>query len=279
MDNRSRYRVVEPQPVKPAPKPVILGGVKVRAMPKTAAAKNKRSFRWPKQLVLPKLTIPKVSFNKIPNFGKPINHAALSVKSLYKKSTGSFASNRKLQIGSAVAVVCIVTAVVLAVSLGGGSDKTVNNPSTAVLGTNSNGQSTGQVQSQNSCPGGDEQPDFDLLFPKGKTAQDLGGICRTSPQTSSAVFTYVDTVGVNNIVKVNQQQIPEQLSTTEKLSAFAAENYYKNIINANGITIYYGSDIKGSQFLVFTEKNLLVFIRSDSKLEDIVWSSYIASLE
>ncbi len=128
------------------------------------------------------------------------------------------------------------------------------------------------------CPGGDEKPKFDLLFPLGKNEKSLGGVCRTSPKTSAPVFTYRDVV--NSVkVKVSQQVAPKGMLKEEDLASFAKQNYYNEMFMVNDTKVYAGMSARGEQFIVMVKNNLLIFITADKKIDNTEWVKYISVLK
>ena len=53
----------------------------------------------------------------------------------------------------------------------------------------------------------------------------------------------------------------------------------KDELKIDDMTVYVGNSIRGPQSLVFTKRNLLILIRSETKISDPEWASYIASLQ
>jgi hypothetical protein len=136
----------------------------------------------------------------------------------------------------------------------------------------------GSTNTDTKCPYKNEKPDFKILFPSGKSEKSLGGVCRTSPQSSAPVFTYRDLV-VGAKIKVNQQEIPKNLDTEEGLASFAKQNYYNETFEVDNIMVYAGSDSKGAQYLAMVKNGVFIIIQAEKKQDTLAWVKYISSLK
>jgi hypothetical protein len=192
-----------------------------------------------------------------------------------KKTTASFKRVVKHCYGQSSRRQKITTLIVTAVLLSAGIiaiDKIITNK-----GNNPAKVKGAETKVVVECPGGNEKPKFDLIFPAGKDAKSLGGICRTSPKTSAPVFTYRDKIG-NIKIKVNQQVVPRGMAKPEDLSSFAKQNYYNEMFMVNETKVYAGQSARGEQFLVLVKNNLLIFITADKKIDINKWVEYISLL-
>lgn len=124
-----------------------------------------------------------------------------------------------------------------------------------------------------------KDPSFTAVLPAGKSIDDLGGWARVSPLEKDPVFAYTDTVdGVQ--LNVSQQQLPESLRTnTVQEVAKLAEGFAANEkIVAGDTTAYLGTSIRGPQSVIFVKQDLLILIKSSTKLTNERWIEYIGSL-
>lgn len=124
-----------------------------------------------------------------------------------------------------------------------------------------------------------ESPKFSTLLPEGKKIDDLGGWARVSPPDAVPVFAYLDSVdGV--AIRVSQQELPKDLrtSTYAKIEEVAKQFSANERVTADDLTAYVGTSIKGPQSVVFAKNNLLILIKSDSKISNDAWGTYINNL-
>jgi molybdopterin-binding protein len=127
---------------------------------------------------------------------------------------------------------------------------------------------------------GGDKPDFTTILPTGKTIDKLGGWGRVSPPTSAPVFAYSDMLGGTHIV-VSEQQVPasfennlqgqvaqiaKQLGATTKLQT------------ANGTALYSGVTTSGVQSLVLSKADLLILIRTVSRVDNKIMEDYVDNL-
>ena len=120
---------------------------------------------------------------------------------------------------------------------------------------------------------------FPTVLPAGKTVDDFGGWKRVSPAGSELVVAYADKIDTVAI-RVSQQPLPDKfLADTQKGIANLAQDFgATEKITISGNQIYIGTSSNGPQSVIFTKKNLLVLIKSDSKVSDDSWAKYINSL-
>lgn len=121
-----------------------------------------------------------------------------------------------------------------------------------------------------------DKPDFAALTPGDK---DVAWSHLKSPSGDS-FYVYTDTVG-GAAIRVSQQQLPQNFKgDTSGQLAELAKNYNANrTLIVAGTTIYIGSDTKGQQSLLFTQRSLLIMITCDAVLNDHQWTEYINSLQ
>lgn len=123
-------------------------------------------------------------------------------------------------------------------------------------------------------------PRYQTVLPSGKTIKDLGGWKKlTPPNDGTPFYSYTDLV--NGVaVNVSQQQLPPsfQSNTNEKVAELAKAYNATSRLQVGGLTVYIGLSAKGPQSVIFAKDNLLVFIKSEKKISDDAWKSYITSL-
>lgn len=125
-----------------------------------------------------------------------------------------------------------------------------------------------------------QTPDYKTLLPDGKSIGDLGGWERVSPKDKNPVFAYKDSIGQVSIL-VSQQPIPANFkgSVDTSVAKLASDFTANQKLPAAGTTAYVGTSIKGPQSVVLAKDDVLILIKSDSKVEDQQWVKYIESLK
>jgi len=119
-----------------------------------------------------------------------------------------------------------------------------------------------------------KEPDYKTVVPKDKTVSELGGWKLISPPGKEPVFAYGDTIdGIP--ISVSQQPLPAGSQVAEIAQKFNATDK----IDADGTTVYVGTSSKGPQSAIFTKNNLLVLIKSESKVSPVSWSNYVKTLK
>jgi hypothetical protein len=125
-----------------------------------------------------------------------------------------------------------------------------------------------------------EQPQYATVLPSGKTIESLGGWHRVSPTGRAPVFAFADSIdGVS--ISVSEQPLPanfkdDPAGQVAKLAQSFAAN---DKVMAGHTAAYIGTSIKGPQSVITTQGNLLILIRSDSKISDPHWVNYITNLQ
>jgi hypothetical protein len=127
---------------------------------------------------------------------------------------------------------------------------------------------------------GKRAPNYATVLPTGKKIEDLGGWSRVSPPDRNPVFAYTDTIDQSPI-NVSQQPLPDSFKsdTTGKISELAKGYAATDKETAGGTDFYVGTSIKGPQSVILTKNNLLILIKSTSKLTTDQWTKYISSLQ
>jgi hypothetical protein len=124
-----------------------------------------------------------------------------------------------------------------------------------------------------------KQPQYTTVTPSGKDIQDLGGWKRVSPQDRNPVFAFADKIG-DVPINVSQQPLPDSFKSAkdEKVKEVALGFNASDKIVADGTTIYIGSSSDGPQSVIASKGDLLILIKSTSKIENNAWGEYIKSL-
>lgn len=123
-------------------------------------------------------------------------------------------------------------------------------------------------------------PDFPTKLPAGKTIEQFGGWTRVSPSDRNPVFAYVDTIdGVP--VNVSQQPLPADFrgDTAEQIAILAKGYNATEKLTAGDTTIYLGTSAKGPQSAILAKDNLLILMKSATKLDNASWTTYVDSLK
>lgn len=123
----------------------------------------------------------------------------------------------------------------------------------------------------------DQKADFAYSLPKGNS-EGLDGAVKFNAERK--VVNFRDSIG-GIAITISQQPLPEGFKedTDAKVKKLAEEfSATKTIATANP-TAYIGSSEKGPQTVIFSKKNLLVFIQSTKKIDDHDWAEYITNLQ
>lgn len=122
-------------------------------------------------------------------------------------------------------------------------------------------------------------PQYETLLPTNKSIAELGGWNRVSPPDKSPVFSYTDKIE-NIFISVSEQPLPDAFKSEPELqTSKLAESYNATTkFDANGTTVYLGNSAAGPQSIIFTKNNLLILIKSQNKINEKAWISYIQAL-
>ena len=125
-----------------------------------------------------------------------------------------------------------------------------------------------------------QSPQYQTILPRGRTIQQLGGWSRVSPQNSAPVYSYADTLE-SVVISVSQQPLPESFKSEPELqTSKLAESYSATTkFDANGTTVYLGTSASGPQSVIFTKNKLLFLIKSQNKISENAWKSYVQALK
>lgn len=156
--------------------------------------------------------------------------------------------------GSGIVAVVIVVAVVTLIA---GGNKDSDNP--AVLSDQ------------------DQKAEFAYSLPKG-SSETIDGPVRFD--STRKVVNYRDSIGGVEIT-ISQQQLPSGFKddTANKVKKLAEDFSATKAITTANPTAYLGQDVKGPQTVIFSKKDLLVFIQSTNKIDEHDWAEYITNLQ
>ncbi len=117
------------------------------------------------------------------------------------------------------------------------------------------------------------KPPFQVATPK----KDLHS-GQVAYDSTKGVAVYSIKLKDRNLV-VSQQLLPEGFKSdpTSRLKTLAETIYAKDAIAGKNSTAYLGTSIKGPQTLVFVTNELLVFIKSDGKIDNDQWRTILDS--
>jgi hypothetical protein len=125
-----------------------------------------------------------------------------------------------------------------------------------------------------------DAPEFETVSPKNKSVNSIGGWSRISPPASDPVYAYTDTIdGIS--ISVSEQPLPTSFKGNEstQVAELAKKFFATDTIDADGTKVYIGTSAKGPQSVIFTKDSLLILIKSEQKVNDAAWASYINSLQ
>ncbi|HSX17043.1 MAG TPA: hypothetical protein VLH86_03000 [Patescibacteria group bacterium] len=124
-------------------------------------------------------------------------------------------------------------------------------------------------------------PDYPTVLPAGKTIDKLGGWGRVSPADKNPVFAYSDSLNGMHII-VSEQPLPSGFNgdLQNRLAQVAKQfNTTEKVTLDDGSTMYLGVATNGAQSVVFSKHDLLILVRSVSKVDNQSWASYANSLQ
>ena len=123
-------------------------------------------------------------------------------------------------------------------------------------------------------------PAYQTVLPNSKSINQLGGWQRISPPKESPIFAYADSI--NGVaISVSQQPLPESFkeNAVSQIAEIARQGYYSTKIAAGTTVVYVGTSVKGPQSAILTKNGLLIFIKSQQKIDDAAWATYVESLK
>lgn len=188
-----------------------------------------------------------ISFGNLPKISRP----KLPSKTAIKTQARKFLANKK--------AVTLTSVIIIA---GAGA---------AIYLNTTQGSRSGQTSS--------DTPTYTTITPADKTAGTVTWK-RVSPPKSDPVFAYADKVA-NVAIIVSQQPVPDGFKddvdgkTAELAKGFGATTK----IDAGDVKVYVGTSSDGPQSAIFVKNNLLVLIKSQSKIGNEDWANYIKALD
>ncbi|HSX35585.1 MAG TPA: hypothetical protein VLH84_01465 [Patescibacteria group bacterium] len=120
-------------------------------------------------------------------------------------------------------------------------------------------------------------PTFATITPAGKSMTNWSKI---SPPGRDPVYAYADQInGVR--VDVSEQPLPASFktNTADQIASMAQGFNATQKMTLSSTTVYIGTSANGPQSLIFTEKGLLILIRSTSRVSADQWAGYISKLQ
>jgi len=123
-------------------------------------------------------------------------------------------------------------------------------------------------------------PSYTTMLPKGKSVESLGGWKRVSPPGKDPVFAFSDSID-SVPISVSEQPLPQSFKndTSGQVAELAQKFSATDKLDAGSMTVYIGTSSKGPQSVIFAKNNLLVLIKSEKKIEDASWTTYVQSLQ
>lgn len=123
------------------------------------------------------------------------------------------------------------------------------------------------------------EPDYQTVLPAEKSIEELGGWKLSSPPNNDPVFSYSDSLD-QIAISVSQQPIPKSFEgdIDSKVAELAEQNNATTELTVDNLKVYIGSSAKGPQSVIFVKDELLVFIKSQERINNDSWSEYIRSL-
>lgn len=122
-------------------------------------------------------------------------------------------------------------------------------------------------------------PTFPTVSPKTKSIETLGGWKRVSPPGKDPVFAYTDSIDGVPII-VSQQALPSSFSDNreQKVAELAKKFNATKTVEVGNTKMYLGTSAKGPQSAIVAKNNILILIKSERKISDKAWVSYLQTL-
>ena len=100
-----------------------------------------------------------------------------------------------------------------------------------------------------------------------------------SPPDRNPVFAYVDKIGTVP-VNVSQQPLPDgfEVGSDDQVEQLAAGYKANEKITVGNSVVHIGTSAKGPQSVIFAKGNLLVLIKSTTRIDNNNWAQYVNSL-
>jgi len=124
------------------------------------------------------------------------------------------------------------------------------------------------------------KPDYDTVLPAGKKIEDFGGWVRVSPPDKNPVYAYADKID-NVLINVSEQPVPDSFKKDidTAMDDLAAQYSANDKIKVGAVTAYIGTSLKGPQSVLLVKGDILILMKSASKIADTHWETYIRSLQ
>ncbi len=126
----------------------------------------------------------------------------------------------------------------------------------------------------------EDAPEFELVYPEGKSREDFDSIAVVSPPGSPLAYAYLDKIDEIS-VQVSQQEVPDNLKNDQDQQLKSlAENFLANTpINGNDYIAYVGLNRPGGpQSIVLIKSDRLIFMKTDSEIEHELLGIYMDNL-
>lgn len=123
-----------------------------------------------------------------------------------------------------------------------------------------------------------QKPEYRTLTPEGKEAASINWK-RVSPPNSDPVFAYEDKIDDAKIL-VSQQPLPDDFKSNVdgKIADLAKDYSATSRVVAGTTLVYVGTSVQGPQSVIFTKNDLLVLIKSTTRIDNSDWGKYAQSL-
>jgi hypothetical protein len=123
-------------------------------------------------------------------------------------------------------------------------------------------------------------PDYNTLLPAGKDIEQLGGWARVSPPDRDAVYAFVDELsGVQ--LNVTEQPLPANFAkdVETEVAKLAKQFSANDQLSTDGAITYIGVSRNGPQSVIVAKDDVLILIKSASRIPDEDWIKYINSFQ
>jgi len=125
-----------------------------------------------------------------------------------------------------------------------------------------------------------QTPEFPVVLPQGKTADQVGGFAKVSPAGAAAAYAYTDKInGVD--IQVSEQLLPDNLktSTSSEVEKLALGFNATQSVKTEKTEFFIGANTNGQQSVITYTKTLLILIKSSAKISNERWTTYIEDLK
>lgn len=141
-----------------------------------------------------------------------------------------------------------------------------------ISGSSEKGSDKPEVLSGNTA-----QPTFAYSLPKGDS-KSIDAPVKYDSQRK--VVNFRDSIGGVGIT-ISQQPLPESFKDDpqNKVKKLAEDFSATEVLSTATPTAFLGTAIEGPQTVIFTKKDLLVFIQSEKKIDNKDWAEYVTNLQ